>query len=78
MQVAAGAAGSEVTYQRVTFPAAGPGATLASTDLVRLPMLMDLTTSQYYATFNEEVTVTFDFAAAVADTNGDPVALTYM
>ncbi|MDE0483676.1 MAG: lamin tail domain-containing protein [Candidatus Poribacteria bacterium] len=74
VQVVAGASGSEVTYQRVTFPAGGPGATLASTDLVRLPKLMDLTVSQYYMSFGEEVTVTFNFAAAVADTNGAPMA----
>ncbi len=74
VQVVAGASGSEVTYQRVTFPAGGPGATLAAMDLVRLPKLMDLTVSQYYLSFGEEVTVTFNFAAAVADTNGAPMA----
>ena len=74
VQVAAGASGSEVTYQRVTFPAGGPGATLASTTLVRLPKLAKLTVSEYYASFGETVTITFNFAAAVADTNGAPMA----
>lgn len=62
------------TYQRVTFPAGGPGATVASTNLMLLPKLMKLTTSQYYATFGDTVTVTFNFAAAVADTNDAPMA----
>ncbi|MXV77320.1 hypothetical protein F4X73_15020 [Candidatus Poribacteria bacterium] len=74
VQVAAGASGSEVTYQRVTFPVASHGATLTAKDLVRLPMLADLTTPLYYANFGDMVTVTFNFAAAVAATNGDPVA----
>ena len=63
-----------VTYQRVTFPVAASGATLAATTLVRLPKLMKLATPMYYATFGDMVTVTFDFAAAVADTNGAPMA----
>ncbi len=74
VQVAAGPSGSPVNYQRVTFPAGGPGATLAATNLVRLPKLKKLTTSMYYISFSEEVTVTFDFADAVAGTNGAPVA----
>ena len=60
-------------YQRVTFPAAGPGATVPSTNLVRIPKLAKLTTSQYYASFNEMVTITFNFAAA-GMTNGAPMA----
>ncbi len=62
------------TYQRVTFPAGGPGATLASTTLTLLPKLAELAVSEYYVSFNGTVTVTFNFAAAVADTNGAPVA----
>lgn len=67
-----------VTYQRVDFPEAAPGATLASKTLVRLPKLMDLTTPVYYVSFGGEVTVTFDFADAVADTNGAPDAMLHV
>ena len=72
--ITGGAGPATNTYQRVTFPAAGPGATLAATDLVLLPKLMKLTTSEYYVSFGGMVTVTFDFAAAVAGTNGAPSA----
>ena len=71
VQVVVGA----TTYQRVTFPEAGPGATLASTELALLPKLMELTTSEYYVSYNEEVTVTFNFETPVADsTFGAPSA----
>ena len=62
-----------VTYQRVEFPAGGPTATPVSETLARLPLLMKLAKAQYYATFGDEVTVTFDFAAA-GTTNGAPDA----
>ena len=88
VQVAAGASGSEVTYQRVTFPVAGPGARVGAEEdddatadvdesvvvLSLLPKLKKLAVTQYYVTFGDSVTVTFDFADAVADTNDDPVA----
>ncbi len=74
VQVEAGPSGTTTTYQRVTFPAGGPGATLASTTLTRLPKLMELAKSEYYVSFGGTVTLTFDFADAVADTNGAPVA----
>lgn len=66
-------------YQRVTFPVAGPGATVGNptpVDLALLPMLMDLTTPLYYATFGDTVTVTFNFATppATNPTIGAPVA----
>ena len=67
--------GDSVLRQRVTFPAAGPGATLASTDLDWLPKLAKLTTSEYYASFGETVTITFNFAAADNDDKiGAPAA----
>ena len=78
VQARSGAAGSEVLYQRVLFPEGGPGATVPSTNLVRLPKLMELTTSEYYISFGEMETVTFNFAAAVADTNADPMALLHV
>ena len=83
VQVVIGVAGSEKTYQRVTFPAAGPGAKVENADetaiaLTLIPKLKKLTTSQYYANFGDEVTVTFEYADAVADTNGDPVALLHI
>ena len=74
VQVAKTTGADTTTYQRVTFPVASPTAMLAATDLALLPMLADLTTPLYYAQFGDMVTVTFNFAAAVADTNGDPVA----
>ena len=74
VQVAIGVSPNVVTYQRVTFPAGGPGAEVASTTLQLLPKLAKLDTSQYYAGFGDTVTVTFNFAAAVADTNGAPMA----
>ena len=50
------------TYQRVLLPAS---ADLASTTLVKLPMLMKLATPMYYLNFaNNEATVMFNFAAA--------------
>ena len=75
VQVVAGPSASPVTYQRVTFPAGGTGAMLPETDLVRLPKLKKLTTSNYYVNFaDNRVTVTFDFADAVDGTNGAPGA----
>ena len=71
--VTGGAGPAITTYQRVTFPVAGPNAELASTTLVIIPKLMKLTTSQYYATFGDMVTITFDFAPA-GMTNGAPMA----
>ena len=72
MQVVVGT----TTYQRVTFPAGGPGATLHETELALLPMLADLTTPLYYAQFGDMVTVTFNFATppATNPTIGNPVA----
>ena len=81
VQVVSGATGGAVTklYQRVTFPAAGPTAqAVPSTELKLLPKLKKLTTSNYYVTFGNEVTVTFDFADAVANANDDPVALLHI
>ena len=63
-----------VTYQRVDFPAGGPGEELPETTLTLRPKLMKLATSAYYLSFGQEVTVTFDYAAAEADENDDAVA----
>ena len=74
VQVVAGPSATPVTYQRVTFPAAGDDAELAKTNLVRLPKLKKLTTPNYYVNFaNNEVTVVFDFEAA-GTTIGAPTA----
>ena len=65
------------TYQRVTLPAGGEGAALASTTLTLIPKLMKLTMPQYYVSFGNgknEATVMFEFEAAVADANGAPSA----
>ena len=60
------------TYQRVTLPAA---ADLDETTLVLIPKLMKLTTSDYYVNFDDnQETIMFDFAAAVAGENGKPGA----
>lgn len=63
-------------YQRVTFPASGPNAAdVAATNLVLIPKLRKLDTSNYYVNFaNNEATVRFDFEAAEADSHGAPGA----
>lgn len=68
-----------VTYQRVDFPAGGPGATLASTALARLPKLRKFDTPNYYVNHaNNETTVMFDFEAAEADSHDAPSAMLHI
>ncbi len=75
VQVAVTTGTVTVTYQRVTFPAAGDDAELAKTTLLRLPKLKKLTTPNYYVNFaNNETTVEFDFEAVKAGTNDAPSA----
>ncbi len=78
VEIAVQVVANAITYQRATFPAAGPGATVGDptpVDLALLPMLMELTTSEYYVSYNKEVTVTFNFATPEADsTFGAPAA----
>ncbi len=75
VRVAKTTAGVTSTYQRVTFPAGGAGATLASANLTLIPKLAKLTTPKYYVNFaNNMATVVFNFEAVEADSHGAPGA----